>query len=95
MHSPLLWFATRAGLAITCLLTFLLLSGCSLLPKPNDRPTGPPEAYTEDTPVPVIFSDRLTNGELTVAVSTLRGSLTSCNADKAAIREWTFALPKE
>lgn len=89
--------ATRIGATLTCLLTSLLLSGCSAPPQLHSR--GSPEAYTEPTDEPVLVAASplgiLTNGELAQHVLALRDALRSCNADKASTAEYNQSLKKE
>jgi hypothetical protein len=99
MRSPLLWYGNRIGLALLCLLTSLVLSGCNSLPQRPDRAVGSPDAYTVPTAepkiVPADVQGRLTNGELAQAILDLRKALASCNADKASTAEYNQSITKE
>ena len=70
-----------------CLLMALALSACSLFPKVQPEFYQPDQSYLEPTRTPTLPVP-LTNGALVKGISDLRGALTSCNDDKAAVRLW-------
>ena len=81
------------GLTRTCLLTLLLLSGCKSLPVPVEAPVAPPAQYMQDCSEPEQATP-FTNGALAQYALDLRTTLRGCNADKAALREWSTMIGK-
>lgn len=79
------------GLTRTCLLTLLLLSGCKSLPVALGAPVAPPAQFMQDCPEPTAPKP-LTNAGLAQYALDTRDSLRGCNADKAALREWSNLL---
>ena len=80
------WSRMRLGLASASLTTLLLLSGCNSPPLRNKEPVAPPVQYMQETAGP-LYIDPSNRGLAQYALG-LKESLTFCNADKAALREW-------
>jgi hypothetical protein len=73
----------RHGLLSLCLTLLLPLSGCTTAPKV----VAPPSEYMQATPEP--SPTGRTNAALAQYTLDLKDSLYRCNADKAALRDWT------
>lgn len=72
-------------------LTLLLMlvsaaSGCASVPAPTLKML-PPVELIQECPHPVVSTN--TNGDLARGILAYRESLTLCNNDKAALREWS------
>jgi hypothetical protein len=80
--------AARHGLLSLCLLAWLTLSGCQTAP----RIVPPPSEYLLDCAKPKPTGR--TNAALAEYALGLSDALDRCNADKAALRDWTSTLSK-
>ena len=80
----------RNGLTAGCLM--LLLTACAStepVVKTETKVRTMPSEYLRDCPVPELSGER--NEDLLEWALSLRVSLKSCNADKAAARKWSKA----
>lgn len=73
------------GLGLTSLSLPLFLTACAS-GKVKSLPTPIPAEFTEDCPETAI--PMKVNGDLVIKITTLRGDLRYCNADKAAMRAY-------
>lgn len=75
-----------------CLLMSLTLSACSTVPKTELTPV--PEGYLLPTAQPPLYAAGpvLLNSELAQGLLDAREALRSCNADKAALRQWNLTV---
>lgn len=78
------------GLILLCLLTLLMLSGCQALPRRVEAPVSVPVQYTVPTQEPEATGS--TNGALALLAKSFKKALASCNADKAAILDWSTTV---
>jgi hypothetical protein len=80
--------AARHGLLSLCLLAWLTLSGCQSAPKL--QPVSPPSEYLQDCVKPKPTGR--TNAALAEYALGLSDALDRCNADKAALRDWSASI---